>query len=212
MPRTALSYPVGNDPPLRTSVSDGGILASLLSLDRRLGTAVRGPRASTARRIAPLKLATVALFGVGVAVSALSLDLVQIAWAALIGSVLVLAGSFVYARLLDVMQRVLADTKRREALESHLQHADRMAMLGMLSASVAHEVGNPLTYLLGNLELMKVKLEKQGPDETFDRAEFLANLDEAIVGATRIAHNVRDMRAMSRKDDHQTLKEVDVKK
>lgn len=117
------------------------------------------------------------------------------------------AGWFMHARLLDVTRRLLEDVEQRKKLEAHLQHADRMATMGMLSASVAHEVGNPLTYLLGNLELMRVKLEKGA----YSKEDFLEHVDEAAQGASRIARIVRDMRQMARKDDTQTLREIDVK-
>lgn len=118
------------------------------------------------------------------------------------------AGHILSSRLLDASKRLLEGTQQKQVLESHLQHADRMAMMGMLSASVAHEVGNPLTYLLGNIELMRVKLER----DAYDKDQFIDHLDEAATGAQRIARIVRDMRQMARKEDAQTLKEVDIRR
>jgi len=175
---------------------------------------------------------TVAIFAVLVAISLLSLDSHQTAATVTSGTVLAmllqheagitlggmlatppilvlvgLAGHLVSMRLIEVTHRLMIDSERKKQLENHLQHADRMAMLGMLSASVAHEVGGPLTYLLGNIELMRVKLER----DAYSKDDFLEHLAEAATGAERIARIVRDMRQMARKDDHQTLREIDVK-
>ncbi len=175
---------------------------------------------------------TVAIFAVLVAISLLSLDsrqtLAAVTSGAALGMLLQyeagitaggmlatplilglvgLAGHFVSKRLIEVTQRLLLDAERKKELEAHLRHADRMSMMGILSASVAHEVGGPLTYLLGNVELMRVKLER----DEYDKAEFLEHLDEAALGAERIAHIVRDMRQMARRDDAQSLHEIDVK-
>lgn len=118
------------------------------------------------------------------------------------------AGHLLSSRLFEVTRRLIEDAKHKKEMEDHLQHADRMAMMGLLAASVAHEVGNPLTYLLGNIELMRVKLER----DAYEKQQFIEHLDEAAVGAQRIARIVRDMRQLARKDDSQTLKEIDVRR
>src|SRR4051812_10564540 len=46
------------------------------------------------------------------------------------------------------------DVTERKAMQARLAQADRLAALGMLSAGVAHEINNPLAYVLLNLELM----------------------------------------------------------
>ncbi|MBL8950575.1 MAG: GHKL domain-containing protein [Myxococcaceae bacterium] len=175
---------------------------------------------------------TVAIFAVLVALSLLALDsrstLVTVASGTVLAMLLQLeagitpggmlstpvvlglvgvTGHLVSKRLVEVTRRLLVDAEKRKELEVHLHHADRMAMMGLLSASVAHEVGGPLTYLFGNVELMRLKLER----DEYDQQEFIEHLDEAAAGAERIAHIVRDMRQMARKEDVQSLKEIDVK-
>jgi signal transduction histidine kinase/CheY-like chemotaxis protein len=45
-----------------------------------------------------------------------------------------------------------ADITENKALQTQLAQADRMSSLGMLAAGVAHEINNPLAYVLYNLE------------------------------------------------------------
>ena len=65
-------------------------------------------------------------------------------------------------RLEDMAQRI----GERERLQAALARGDRLAAVGTMAASVAHEVNNPLTTVLGYAKLL---LEDK-PDEHADRA------------------------------------------
>ncbi len=52
------------------------------------------------------------------------------------------------------------DITERKKLEAGLAQADRMASMGMLAAGVAHEINNPLAYVLANLETLALDLPK----------------------------------------------------
>lgn len=53
-------------------------------------------------------------------------------------------------------QKVLTDVterKQAEELQRRLIHADRLMAIGQLAAGVAHEINNPLAYVMANLQL-----------------------------------------------------------
>jgi len=67
---------------------------------------------------------------------------------------------------LHVAERVLKYEYKLESYASQMEslakerakqlmHADRMATLGMLSAGVAHEINNPLTFISGNAQILE---------------------------------------------------------
>jgi len=89
------------------------------------------------------------------------------------------------------------DVTERKAMQARLAQADRLAALGMLSAGVAHEINNPLAYVLLNLELMTRDLMKGGP---IDRPLLLSRLKEALHGGERVATIVRDLKTFARED------------
>jgi signal transduction histidine kinase len=72
-----------------------------------------------------------------------------------------------------------------------------MASVGMLAAGVAHEVNNPLAYVLNNIEMAINGLAPLGEAASHSRAV----LGVALEGVDRIRTIVRDLLALSRVDD-----------
>ena len=56
------------------------------------------------------------------------------------------------------LQATVRDITEYRALQSQIAQADRLSNMGMLAAGVAHEINNPLTYVLYNLESIAEEL------------------------------------------------------
>jgi PAS domain S-box-containing protein len=79
----------------------------------------------------------------------------------------------------DVTEQTLAESERRR-MEARAMRAERLASLGALAAGIGHEINNPLTYVLDNLDRAGQRLDAAGvPD-------VARMVSEARQGAERI--------------------------
>jgi PAS domain S-box-containing protein len=99
---------------------------------------------------------------------------------------------------------LVRDVTNKRLAEQALQQSERLASLGMMAAGVAHEINNPMTYVVGNIEQLS-ELASEGlltirPDAEVDLATCLA---DSLQGARRVIEIVADLRALSqpRSDD-----------
>ncbi len=100
------------------------------------------------------------------------------------------------------------DVSARKALEAQLLQADRLAAIGTMAAGVAHEINNPLAYLMLNLDWIARKLPESAQEPASVEA-LIELLREARAGAERVASIVRELRAFSRADS-ETRRRVDL--
>ncbi|MBU8896437.1 histidine kinase [Corallococcus sp. H22C18031201] len=122
--------------------------------------------------------------------------------------------------LRDAEGRVIAnimvhrDTTERKQLQAQLVVADRLASVGTLGAGVAHEINNPLAYMLVNLHLIREGLERMEPHEP--QPGSVASLQQLVretaEGAERIASIVRDLKVFARGEQESRTLPVDVRR
>ncbi len=91
----------------------------------------------------------------------------------------------------------LEDVTEKNALSARVAVADRLVSLGTMAAGVAHEINNPLAYVVANLHLLAEVLE--APPEARDpKLDVKALVEESRQGATRIADVCRTLKSLSR--------------
>jgi PAS domain S-box-containing protein len=89
------------------------------------------------------------------------------------------------------------DITERKETQAQLIQTDRMATVGTLAAGVAHELNNPLTYVLLNLNTLDRELD-QVIDDPEKRERVRSRLATLQEGTERMASIVRDLRSFCR--------------
>lgn len=126
------------------------------------------------------------------------------------------------ARLLPAIGREMREAElraERKKIQEQLLIAERMASVGLLAASVGHEINNPLAILASNLEFASEQVNglmasTSGGDLPILLAERIATLAaplrDAQEAAERVRLIVRDLRVFSRSDDSEARRPVDI--
>jgi two-component system, cell cycle sensor histidine kinase and response regulator CckA len=99
---------------------------------------------------------------------------------------------------LDYLVVVAREISERKQMETQLAQAGRLASVGLLAAGVAHEVNNPLAYIMNNITYAIANL----PDHVEDVA---CALREARTGAERVRDIVQGLKTFSRSDDEKIV-------
>jgi len=100
------------------------------------------------------------------------------------------------------------DVTERRRLQEQLFRGARLAALGTMAATVAHEINNPLTYL--QLNLQRLEREAAAERDPARAAMLRDHLANAMHGVERVARIVRDLRTYSRDTPDEPSTPVDV--
>ena len=103
--------------------------------------------------------------------------------------------------LSDVNAALRKEITERERMELELVRAQKLEALGQLVAGIAHEINNPLGYILSNLDYIDGELKRPLKDLSNRLAEITEVLKETCGGAHRIRHIVADLKAFCRTDE-----------
>ncbi len=100
---------------------------------------------------------------------------------------------------------VVRDDRSLKDAQAQLQMTGRLAAMGTVAAGVAHEINNPLAFVISNLDfaLEELREQKGAPD-----AELIGELVEALESARRGGERVRqivvELRTLSRSEGDST--------
>jgi len=94
-----------------------------------------------------------------------------------------------FPELLRQLHAIVGQATRRR-----LAAADRMAALGTLASGIAHEINNPLTYVIANLQTLAERLPASSDRAMRDLGEIVS---DALDGADRIRRLVRQVQMVS---------------
>jgi len=108
----------------------------------------------------------------------------------------------------------ISDLTERRRMENQLIFAGRMAAVGTLAAGVAHEINNPLAYIVANIDFVRhqiatfaSRISRTG-GMAGDMGHALDEAGEALAearqGAERVRNIVRDLRVFARGDEDQS--------
>ncbi|WP_248341956.1 sensor histidine kinase [Anaeromyxobacter paludicola] len=125
----------------------------------------------------------------------------------------------------DRLVRVIRDVGELRRLYTRLVQADKLAAVGVLASSVAHEINNPTAFVTSNLEELgrylgayesglaelaeaslaagaaeRASLVLQRPEMVFARREAASAVTESLQGMERIRQVVSTLRSAARRD------------
>lgn len=125
---------------------------------------------------------------------------------------------------------MVVDITERKRLQAQVAQSDRLASMGMLAAGVAHEINNPLSYVLYNLESLasdmphvaaaiRTCLEERFTQDPAQSAfveegvllspamvdDLGARFNDALQGAQRLKEIARGLRTFSRVDEERLV-------
>jgi signal transduction histidine kinase len=126
---------------------------------------------------------------------------------------------FRFADLLSTVEKII-DERERQRIRARLAEAERLASLGTLAAGAAHEISNPLSFTVANLETMDeqlnrlrqmtAELELGRPPEARAVEDMKAILEDMAdlladgrVGAERVSRVVRNLQSIARRQEEQ---------
>jgi len=100
----------------------------------------------------------------------------------------------------------------RRRMQQQLVLADRLSSVGVLAAGIAHEINNPLAYVLGNLDFALQRLAADPQIAASDLTEVVQALGQAREGSARIGHITRDLKVFCRSAEEPSVGPINVRR
>ncbi|MFA5157323.1 MAG: ATP-binding protein [Candidatus Omnitrophota bacterium] len=102
------------------------------------------------------------------------------------------------AALLLIAIKLKAAQRRIKEARSQLIQSAKMASIGMLAGSVAHEINNPLIGVLNNIQLIKMLVEQKNDFSAQDFRELLDTIETSALRCSGITRSLLDFSRSSK--------------
>ncbi len=105
---------------------------------------------------------------------------------------LVIIMTTVFTTRLFVRRLIEADNKVN-AMNAQLMHSDKLAALGKMGASVAHEINNPLVVVMQKIGWMEDLLDEEDPEKSKNLEEYrktINRIDHHLERIRKVVHNM----------------------
>ncbi len=91
-------------------------------------------------------------------------------------------------------QKVEERTKELKDAQFQLLHTEKLAAVGKIAATVAHEINNPLTGVFTYIKLMERRIEEKnyGPHDMEKFRDYLSTMSREVQRTSAIVHNLLD--------------------
>jgi two-component system cell cycle sensor histidine kinase/response regulator CckA len=102
----------------------------------------------------------------------------------------------------EVRLTAIRDVTSRKQMEAQILMQDRLASVGLLASSLAHEIGTPLGVIRGRAEYLAIQMQDAPP--------IKKNVDIIISQIDRVTHLIRSLLNLARGDQIRQSKEVNL--
>jgi two-component system NtrC family sensor kinase len=116
----------------------------------------------------------------------------------------------------ELAQELGRTNQKLRETQAHLIHSEKMAGLGQLVAGIAHEINNPMAFVINNIFIVQETLAKLGcaemglpPEAAAKVSKMQTRVSDAHSGATRVKELVTKLRTFSRLDEG-TIKTINI--
>ncbi len=110
---------------------------------------------------------------------------------AVLGAVFLLQGALITGLLFERRRRVYAEVQSRQR-SAELAHINRFSMAGELTATIAHELNQPLGAILNNVETVEIMARSAVPDMK-EISEILADIRRDDIRASEVIGRLRTL-------------------